>query len=135
MIQTKVSQRLPFFYGWVIVGIAVLVAPFFGSLTSWGLGVLVVPMEQELGWSRSMLFAPLAVGAMVSAVLGILVGPWLDRKRGPTLLFGAGVGGQLCRCTGYQSIIESVKLAAAKLRSGPGGKPGGDTSPPAGSRA
>ena len=45
------------------------------------------------------------------------------------------LGGQLCRCTGYQSIIESVKLAAAKLRSGSGGKPGGDTSPPAGSRA
>lgn len=91
LIQANVSRRLPFFYGWVIVGIAVLVAPFFGSLTSWGLGVLVVPMEEELGWSRSVLFAPLAVGAMVSAILGILLGPLLDRKRGPTLLFGTGV--------------------------------------------
>jgi MFS family permease len=68
-----------------------LAAPFFGSLTSWGLGVMVVPMEEELGWSRSMLFAPLAVGAVIYAVLGIAVGPWLDKKDGPVVLFFSGV--------------------------------------------
>jgi len=28
------------------------------------------------------------------------------------------LGGNLCRCTGYQSILRSVRLAAAKLREG-----------------
>jgi aerobic-type carbon monoxide dehydrogenase small subunit (CoxS/CutS family) len=29
------------------------------------------------------------------------------------------LGGNLCRCTGYQSIVESVRLAAQKLRAVP----------------
>ena len=30
------------------------------------------------------------------------------------------LGGHICRCTGYQSIVESVRLAAEKLRAGGG---------------
>ena len=32
-----------------------------------------------------------------------------------------GIEGNLCRCTGYQSIIEGVQLAAQKLSQGPSG--------------
>jgi len=27
-----------------------------------------------------------------------------------------GISGNLCRCTGYQNIVEAIKLAASKMR-------------------
>ncbi len=43
--------------------------------------------------------------------------PWLEQNPHPTdEEIRLAISGNLCRCTGYQHIIEAVKLAAEKMR-------------------
>jgi len=53
-------HRLPFFYGWAIVGVAFLSGYMLSGLT-WVVGVLALPMGEELGWSRTAIFGAINV--------------------------------------------------------------------------
>ena len=44
-------------------------------------GVLLLPMEAELGWSRSVLTGAFTCALVVNALLTIPVGRWLDRHQ------------------------------------------------------
>jgi MFS family permease len=62
-----------------------------GQLISWGLvyytfPLFVVPMTQELGWSRSSMFGALSAGLLVAGLSSIPVGAWIDRGHGRTLM-------------------------------------------------
>jgi predicted MFS family arabinose efflux permease len=67
-----------------------------GQLISWGLvyytfPLFVVPMTQELGWSRSGMFGALSSGLMVAGLCSIPVGAWIDRGHGRMLMTGGSV--------------------------------------------
>jgi len=67
-----------------------------GQLISWGLvyytfPLFVVPMTQELGWSRSGMFGALSAGLMVAGLCSIPVGAWIDRGHGRTLMTGGSL--------------------------------------------
>ena len=85
------AQRLPFYYGWVIVAFGFVFGAFNVGMTSWGLGVFVTPMQEDLEWDRSLVFLPLLVGALVTLPLGIVFGPLADKKHGPRLMAIIGV--------------------------------------------
>ena len=86
-----VKPRSPrFFYGWVIVGVAFVVAFSEGALRNSLLSVFVVPMSEEFGWSRTALTGAISAGAIASSLVAPLVGPILDR-RGPRGIMVAGV--------------------------------------------
>ena len=85
------AQRLPFYYGWVIVAFGFVFGAFNVGMTSWGLGVFVTPMQEDLDWDRSLVFLPLLVGALVTLPLGIVFGPLADKKHGPRLMAIIGV--------------------------------------------
>lgn len=51
--------------------------------------VFITPMETELGWSRSALTGAFSLALLLSGVVGLLVGHWLDRH-GPHALMTIG---------------------------------------------
>jgi MFS family permease len=57
------------------------------QLVSWGalyysFSLFVVPMEQELGWSRSVLNGALSMGLLTAGLCAYPVGSWIDRHGG-----------------------------------------------------
>ncbi|WP_421998983.1 MFS transporter [Reyranella sp.] len=67
-----------------------------GQLISWGLvyytfPLFVVPMTEELGWSRSGMFGALSAGLLVAGLCSIPVGAWIDRGHGRKLMTGGSV--------------------------------------------
>ena len=90
-MSKPLPQRLPFFYGWVIVAFGFVFGAFNVGMTSWGLGVFVTPMQEDLGWDRGLVFLPLLIGAIVTTPLGIIVGPWADTRHGGRLLALVGI--------------------------------------------
>jgi MFS family permease len=90
-MRTALAQRLPFYYGWVIAWITGISGAFVSGVTSWGLGIFVTPMQDEFGWSRTLFFLPLAIGALTAAVAGPLFGPMMDRRHGAQIWFAIGV--------------------------------------------
>ena len=82
-------SRGPLFYGWVIVGIA-LVAQFLSAGAQlYSIGVFTKPMSDDLGWSRQDLSLVQSVITAVGGILAIFLGAQID-KRGPRLLMFAG---------------------------------------------
>ncbi len=67
------------YYGWKIVG-----ALGFTEMTSWGIvyyafSVLLLPMQQELGWSQSQLTGAFSLALLVAGVAALPIGRLLDR--------------------------------------------------------
>ena len=64
------------------------------EITSWGVLYYAFPVlsgriSADTGWSPTALMAAFSVGLVVSGLLGIAVGRWLDRH-GPRWLMSAG---------------------------------------------
>ncbi|HET7633117.1 MAG TPA: MFS transporter [Burkholderiales bacterium] len=70
----------------------------FGQLVSWGslyysFSLLVVPMEQTIGWTRTETNAALSIGLLVSGITAYPIGAWIDRGRGRRVMVaGSALG-------------------------------------------
>jgi len=83
------SARLPFYYGWVIVGVA-FVTMALGVTARTSFSLLMPPLIDEFGWDRGLVAGAFSFGCLVSAVISPIVGRVLD-MRGPRVVILTGV--------------------------------------------
>lgn len=100
--------RLPFFYGWVVLGCVCLAGfarqgPAVAVLT-----IFLVPMTDEFGWSRMAIAGAVSGGGLLAAFLSPVIGPILDRRGARLILCGAVLGTGLA--TMALSLVHSLAL-------------------------
>jgi sugar phosphate permease len=83
------ARRLPFFYGWIVVGVVFLtMAICVNARTAFSL--LFPPILDEFGWERGVTAGAFSFGFLVSAVLSPLLGRLMDRH-GPRIVMEIGI--------------------------------------------
>ena len=103
-------SRLPFYYGWVIVGVAfVTMAVSVTARTAFSL--LLPPLIAEFGWDRGLVSGAFSFGFLVTAVTSPAVGRVMDRH-GPRLVIGCGVGLMTAGLLAAPAISEPWQLYA-----------------------
>ena len=98
----RLSARLPFHYGWVVLG-CLCCAGFArqGSAVA-TLSVFVEPLTREFGWSRTALSGAVSLGGVLAALASPLIGSALDRH-GARLTLSLAVLG-----TGIATLLLSL---------------------------
>jgi MFS family permease len=67
------------YYGWVIVGVLALAGFTQTSQTFPVWGVLLKPVTEEMGWSRTAFSGAMGVGTLLGAFVGFAIAPFIDR--------------------------------------------------------
>lgn len=88
MIQ-RLAQRLPFFYGWLIVAV-VFITMALGVNARTAFSLLFPPILDEFRWDRGATAGAFSFGFMVSALITPILGRIMD-KSGPLFVTEAGV--------------------------------------------
>ena len=79
-----------FFYGWVIVLAAGVKGSFNVGSAVFATSIFLVPMQDDLGWSRTMIFGGLMVRTLGGGLLSPLVGPMGDHPWAPRVALPIG---------------------------------------------
>ena len=85
------SARLPFFYGWVVLGVTSVALFVSGPGQTYSVSIFVDPIIEDMGWSRTMVSGLYTAGSFTAAMVLILVGRLLDRFGARIVLVGVAV--------------------------------------------
>jgi MFS family permease len=108
--QKRPPLALPFYYGWLVLGIC-----FLTTLTSAGVrsspSVLIHPLEAEFGWSRTLIASAVSMNLLLFGVAAPLSGYLIDRfgprkvMMGSLLLLIIGVSGTMAMTQFWQFFL------------------------------
>ncbi len=82
-------------YGWTIVAVLAVTETVSWGVLYYAFAVFQVPMQQELGWSKSELTGAFSLALATSALAAFPVGRWLDRHTPRLLMTLGSVAGAL----------------------------------------
>jgi len=79
LLASRLRDKFPFYYGWIVVAASSTVvfarmAPAITTLT-----VLIFPISQQFGWSRTLIAGSVSAGAIASLVFSPVIGWAIDR--------------------------------------------------------
>ena len=101
--RSRFAQSLPFYYGWVIIANTVALSLSSRTvMTVAVLSVFVVPMTDELGWSRGLFSGAVSLGGLCAVVVSPFIGRWVDRYGAGLLLSASSM------LTGALSVLLAV---------------------------
>ena len=101
------ARRLPFYYGWVILGCVCCAAVARVGPAVATFSIFVTPMTEEFGWSRTALSGAVSLGGVLAALTSPFVGTFLDRKGPRTILLAAilTTGATILLLSGVESLV------------------------------
>jgi MFS family permease len=86
LIPRFLGRRLPFYYGWVILGCLCCVGFSRQGPAVATLSIFVAPLTSEFGWSRTALSGAVSLGGLLAALSSPWIGPLLDRHGSRAIL-------------------------------------------------
>ena len=101
-LATFLIPRLPFYYGWIVLGCVCLAGFARQGPAVAVLSIFVTPMTADFGWSRTEIAGAVSLGGVLAAVISPVIGPILDR-RGARLVLCLAV-----LCTGTATMALSL---------------------------
>lgn len=106
VLPRLIIPRLPFYYGWVVLGCVSLAGFARQGPAVATLSIFVAPMTSDFGWSRTEISGAVSLGGVLAALVSPVIGPVLDRQGARLVLCLAVLGTGLA--TMSLSLVQSL---------------------------